>query len=180
MSRIGRMPVELPAGVSAKLDGSKMIISGPRGTLEQDIHPNMIVKIEGGQIVVERPDDTKFNKALHGLSRALIANMVTGVTVGFAKKLVISGVGYRAEAQGKDLVLQMGFSHPVPVTAPEGITFGVENGGQAIVIQGNDKAAVGEMAARIRAVRKPEPYKGKGIAYEGEVIRRKAGKAGAK
>jgi len=172
------MPVELPSNVKVTREGNRVTVEGPRGRLSREFHPDMQISIDEGRLVVTRPNDDRQNKALHGLTRALLNNMVTGVSAGFQKRLVINGVGYRAEQQGKNLLLQVGFSHSVPVTAPEGITLTADNGGRVIVVEGCDKELVGEMAARIRAVRKPEPYKGKGIAYEGEVIRRKAGKAG--
>jgi len=178
VSRIGRMPVPIPEGVTVTVDGGRVTVKGPRGELSRQVHPNMEVRVEDGAIVVSRPDDQRQNRALHGLTRALLNNMVEGVTRGFQKRLVIQGVGYRAEQQGKGLSLQVGFSHSVPVTPPEGISVTADNGGRTIIVEGNDKELVGEFAARIRSVRKPEPYKGKGIAYEGEVIRRKAGKAG--
>ncbi|MCD6518667.1 MAG: 50S ribosomal protein L6 [Anaerolineae bacterium] len=178
MSRIGRRPVPVPAGVTVQLEGNRVTVKGPRGELSREFHPNMIIKYEDNTLRVLRPDDSRTNKALHGLTRALLANMVTGVTEGFRKRLVINGVGYRAEQQGEAVVLQIGYSHPVRIDPPPGIKLTVERGGRSIVVEGNDKEVVGEVAAKIRAVRKPEPYKGKGIAYEGEVIRRKAGKAG--
>lgn len=174
------MPIALPQGVQVTLEGTNVTVKGPRGSLTRDIHPNMEVAIDGGTLTVSRSDDSRQNRALHGLTRALLANMVTGVTEGFRKRLVIDGVGYRAEQQGAGLALQVGFSHSVPVTPPEGIKLSTDNGGRTIIVEGNDKELVGEIAARIRAVRKPEPYLGKGIAYEGETIRRKAGKAGAR
>jgi large subunit ribosomal protein L6 len=178
VSRIGRMPIALPAGVTVNQDGNRVTVQGPRGTLSRTFRPEMQIVVEDGSMRVERPDDSRTNRALHGLTRALLSNMVVGVTEGFRKRLVVAGVGYRAEQQGKGLSLQVGFSHPVPVVPPEGITLTAESGGRTIVVEGNDRELVGEIAARIRAVRKPEPYQGKGIAYEGEVIRRKAGKAG--
>ncbi|NLD74188.1 MAG: 50S ribosomal protein L6 [Chloroflexi bacterium] len=178
MSRIGRMPIELPQGVTLTQDGVRVTVKGPRGELNRTFRPEMQIIVEDGVVRVERPDDSRRNRALHGLTRALLSNMVVGVTEGFRKRLVIAGVGYRAEEQGQGLSLQVGFSHPVPVVPPEGITLSTEGGGRTIIVEGNDRELVGEIAARIRAVRKPEPYQGKGIAYEGEVIRRKAGKAG--
>jgi len=172
------MPIALPAGVTVNQDGNRVTVQGPRGTLSRTFRPEMQIVVEDGSMRVERPDDSRTNRALHGLTRALLSNMVVGVTEGFRKRLVVAGVGYRAEQQGKGLSLQVGFSHPVPVVPPEGITLTAESGGRTIVVEGNDRELVGEIAARIRAVRKPEPYQGKGIAYEGEVIRRKAGKAG--
>lgn len=178
MSRIGRMPIPVPAGVNVRLEGHTVTIEGPRGALRRVFHPNMRIALEDGKLIVSRPDDSRQNRALHGMTRALLANMVVGVTQGFQKRLDISGVGYRAEQQGEGATLQVGFSHPVPVAPPPGIRIIVDRSGSSLVVEGNDKELVGEMAAKIRAVRKPEPYKGKGIAYAGEVIRRKAGKAG--
>jgi large subunit ribosomal protein L6 len=160
------------------LEGNQVTVNGPRGQLTRTFHPNMTIAVQDGTVAVTRGDNSQTNRALHGLTRALIANMVTGVTLGYTKALVINGVGYRADQKGKDLVLVVGFSHPVTVTPPEGIRFSVVPGGQRVVVEGNDKELVGEMAARIRRVRSPEPYKGKGIAYDNEIIRRKAGKAG--
>jgi large subunit ribosomal protein L6 len=178
VSRIGRMPVVLPKGVSVTQEDNRVTVQGPRGSLTREFRPEMRVVLEDEEVRVERCDDSRANRALHGLTRALLANMVVGVTEGFRKRLVVEGVGYRAEQQGKNLSLQVGYSHMVPVVPPEGIQFSTDNGGRTIIVEGNDKELVGEIAARIRAVRKPEPYKGSGIAYEGEVIRRKAGKAG--
>ncbi len=177
MSRIGRQPIEIPSGVDVEIgDDSIVTVKGPRGTLAQRLHPDMRVVREDGSIRVERPSEESFHRSLHGLSRTLIANMVEGVTKGFEKRLQIVGVGYRAAMKGKDLEIAVGYSHPVVVTAPEGIEFEVPTP-TSIVIQGNDKQAVGEIAAKIRKIRKPEPYKGKGIRYEGEHVRKKAGKA---
>jgi large subunit ribosomal protein L6 len=178
VSRIGKMPIPVPQQVRVGLSGQRVTVEGPRGVLAFDVHPNMQVELANDEIIVQRPDDSNQNRALHGLTRALLANMVTGVTEGFAKRLVINGVGFRAEVQGDTLTLQVGYSHPVQMQAPEGISFEVDRTGRFITVSGNEKDLVGEIAARIRAVRKPEPYQGKGIAYEGEVIRRKAGKAG--
>ena len=172
------MPIPIPAGVTVRKDGNRVIIKGPKGELQQEIHPNMEVSVADSVLTVSRPDDSKQNKALHGLTRALLANMVTGVTQGFQKRLQINGVGYRAEQQGEAISLQVGFSHPVKVTPPAGITLIADKAGNLVTVEGCDKQLVGEVAAEIRDIRKPEPYKGKGIAYEGEVIRRKAGKAG--
>lgn len=178
MSRIGRMPVQVPAGVQVTLDGNKVTVKGAKGELVREFHPAMKISREGTALHVQRPDDSKINKALHGLSRALLANMVTGVSTGFNKQLVIEGVGFRGEQQGDNIVMQLGFSHPVRILPPEGIKLSVDASGRLITVEGSDKELVGEVAAKIRAVRKPEPYKGVGIAYKGEVIRRKAGKAG--
>lgn len=177
MSRIGRMPIPVTDAVKVSIDGNRVKVEGPKGELEREFHPTMRIKQTGGELVVERPDDSRQSRALHGLTRALLANMVTGVTEGFQKQLQINGVGFRAEEKGQGVVLQIGYSHPVEVNPPEGIRVRPEAGGR-IVVEGIDKELVGEVAAKIRAVRKPEPYQGKGIAYVGEVIRRKAGKAG--
>ncbi|NLU53641.1 MAG: 50S ribosomal protein L6 [Clostridiaceae bacterium] len=179
MSRIGRMPVEIPAGVEVKLNGNSLTVKGPKGTLSADFHKNMKITQEGNTIVVTRPNDDKLNRSLHGLTRALIANMVTGVTKGFEKTLEIVGVGYRAQKQGKKLILNLGYSHPVEMEEPAGITIEVPQQDR-IIVKGADKQLVGEVAAKIREKRPPEPYKGKGIKYAGEVIIRKEGKAGAK
>ena len=179
MSRIGRMPVPVPAGVRAEIAGRQITVTGPKGTLTLEVASPIEVKEEAGQLLVTRPDDERDSRALHGLTRTLVANMVTGVTSGFEKALEIVGTGYRVAAKGADLEFQLGFSHPVLVTAPEGITFQVESPVKFRVM-GMDKQKVGEVAANIRKIRKPEPYKGKGVRYEGEVIRRKAGKAGKK
>jgi large subunit ribosomal protein L6 len=176
MSRIGKQPIEVPDGVEVTLDGSRLSVSGPRGSLHQDVHPRMKVTVEDGTVRVERSSDERLDKSLHGLTRSLIANMVAGVTQGFEKRLEIHGVGYRAALQGNDLEVQVGFSHPVRFPAPEGIEFEVPAANR-IVVRGIDKQLVGEVAATIRKVRKPEPYKGKGIRYEGEYVRKKAGKA---
>jgi large subunit ribosomal protein L6 len=176
MSRIGRAPIEIPSGVDITIDGTKVTVKGPRGTLEQTFHPEMKITKDGDIVTVERPNDEGFYRGLHGLTRTLVANMVEGVTKGFEKSLEIIGVGYRATPKGKDLELAVGYSHPVPIKAPEGIEFEVPSPTK-IIIRGNDKQAVGEIAANIRKVRKPEPYKGKGIRYEGEYVRKKAGKA---
>ena len=177
MSRIGKQPIELPSGVEVSVgDGNVVTVTGPRGSLSQAMHANMTVTVEDGVVRVARPDDEGFNRGLHGLSRTLIANMVLGVTQGFEKRLAIVGVGYRAAMKGKDLEIQVGYSHPVAVPQPDGVEFEVPTPTQ-IVVRGNDKAQVGEVAANIRKIRKPEPYKGKGIRYEDEVVRKKAGKA---
>ena len=179
MSRIGKIPVPVPAGVDVAIDGQTVTVKGPKGTLSHRVAEPITVATEGGTIAVSRPDDERESKALHGLSRTLIANMVTGVTDGYVKRLEIVGTGYRVTAEGKDLVFALGFSHPVPIKAPEGITFTVE-APTRFSVAGIDKQQVGEVAAKIRKLRKPDPYKGKGVRYAGEVIRRKAGKAGKK
>ena len=177
MSRIGRMPIAVPAGVDVAIDGSTVTVKGPKGTLTGTYNSKMAIEMNDGHITVTRPDDTKENRALHGLTRTLIANMVTGVHTGFKKELEIVGIGYRAALQGKDLVLNVGYSHQVTMTPPEGITIEVP-GPNKIVINGSDKQLVGQFASEVRGVRPPEPYKGKGIKYADEVIRRKEGKAG--
>jgi large subunit ribosomal protein L6 len=176
MSRIGKQPITIPDGVKVDLQGDRMTVTGPRGTLHQALHPRMRVTVEDGTVSVARPSDERLDKSLHGLTRTLIANMVDGVTQGFEKRLEIQGVGYRAALQGKDIELQVGFSHPIRIAAPEGIEFEVPAPNR-IAVRGIDKQLVGEIAATIRKVRKPEPYKGKGIRYEGEYVRKKAGKA---
>ena len=178
MSRIGKFPVAIPQGVRCDIDGARLKVTGPKGSLEQRFDPSMLIAEEDGQLCVKRPSDKKEHRALHGLTRALIQNMVTGVSVGFERKLQINGVGYRASIQGKNLNLVLGFSHPVSIAPPEGIAFEVD-GTQTVKVSGIDKQQVGQVAANIRALRKPEPYKGKGIKYEEEYIRRKVGKAGA-
>ena len=177
MSRIGRMPIPLPSGVEVTQDGSSLRVKGPLGTLERTIHPEMKLEREDGELRVVRPTDEPRHRALHGLTRTLVNNMVTGVATGFTKNLEISGVGYRAQLQGTKLVLALGYSHPVEVDPPTGIEFRVETPTRLAVF-GADKELVGQTAAYIRAQRKPEPYKGKGIRYAGEQILRKAGKAG--
>ncbi len=177
MSRIGKMPVEIPAGVTVTLNGAQIKVKGPKGELEMSAHPNMSVAQEDKQVVVSRPNDQKSNRALHGMTRSLIQNMVIGVTEGYKKTLQLVGVGYKADMKGKTLVLTVGFSHPVLFVAAEGVAVSVLPKENKIVIEGLDKQAVGEAAVRIRKVRPPEPYKGKGIKYEGEIIQRKAGKA---
>lgn len=179
MSRIGRMPIPVPSGVKADIAGNDVTISGPKGSLHLTVAAPIEVREEDGVLVVTRPNDERNSRALHGLTRTLVANMVTGVTDGFEKALEIVGTGYRVAAKGQDLEFQLGFSHPVVVTAPDGITFQVDSPIK-FKVQGIDKQKVGEVAANIRKIRKPEPYKGKGVRYEGEVIRRKAGKAGKK
>lgn len=178
MSRIGKLPVKVPAGVTVDIQaGNKVTVKGPKGELTQDLHPDMILEQVEGEILVKRPSDEKKHRALHGLTRSLLANMVQGVTQGFEKSLEIKGVGYRAAKQGNTLVLNMGYSHPVEFELPKGIEVDVP-APTKITVRGIDKQLVGEFAANIRAVRKPEPYLGKGIRYSDEVIRRKAGKSG--
>ncbi len=172
------MPVVLPDPVEASIEGTLVTVKGPQGQLQFSHHPDMEVVLQDRTLHVSRPSDDKKHRALHGLTRALLANMVQGVANGFVKELVIEGVGYRADMQEKNLVLSVGYSHPVVFAPPPGVTFEVAKGNRAITVRGIDKQAVGEIAAKIRRVRPPEPYKGKGIAYAGEKIRRKAGKAG--
>ena len=180
MSRIGRAPIEIPAGVTVTVGEDNLVkVKGPKGELSRQISPEMKVTIDNGVLTVERPSDDKMHRSLHGLSRTLINNMVVGVTEGYQKNLEIAGVGYRAQKQGKNLNLSLGFSHPVIVEPPEGITFDVPSA-TSITVSGIDKEVVGQIAAEIRSFREPEPYKGKGIKYAGEHIRRKEGKAGAK
>ncbi len=177
MSRIGKRPIPLPPGVDVKIEGRHIVVRGPLGTLERDLVPDIEVRREGDTLVVTRPSDSKPHRAFHGLTRALVANMVIGVSEGYRKDLEIQGVGYKAQLVGPALVFQVGHSHPVKVTPPPGIQFVLENP-QRVSVRGMDKELVGEVAARIRAIRKPEPYLGKGVRYAGEQIRRKAGKAG--
>ncbi len=178
MSRIGRMPVTVPAGVDVKIDAENCVtVKGAKGTLTQKFNPNMKITVENGVLTVERPDDEKQNRALHGLTRSIIANMVEGVTNGYSKKLEINGVGYRAAKQGKQLVLNIGYSHTVVIDETDGITFEVPDT-NTVIVNGTDKQKVGQIASEIRGKRPPEPYLGKGIKYADEHIRRKAGKAG--
>ena len=178
MSRIGKMPIAIPAGVTVEIaENNKVTVKGPKGTLERVLPEEMTIKLEGSEIVVSRPNDLKKMKSLHGLTRTLINNMVIGVTEGYEKKLEVNGVGYRAQKQGKKLVLSLGYSHPVEMEDPEGLET-VLDGQNIIVVKGIDKEKVGQYAAEIRAKRAPEPYKGKGIKYADEVIRRKVGKTG--
>jgi len=172
------MPIEVPAGVQVEIEDSRVRVRGSRGELTRLFHPDMIISLEEGQIVVRRPTDNRKHRSLHGLTRALLANMVQGVSEGFRKELEIVGVGYRAQMQGEKLILNVGYSHSVEIVPPEGITITVGRGAKQIAVEGVDKELVGQIAAQIRAVRKPEPYKGKGIRYAGEQVRRKAGKAG--
>lgn len=178
MSRIGKMPVPVPAGVKVEIDGSFVTVTGPRGKLSQHFHPDMSIEAEDNVLQVQRPSDSRQHRALHGLTRALLNNMVLGVSAGFRKRLEIEGVGYRAELQGKDLVLHVGYSHPVMMAPPNDLQFEIDNRGKSIIVTANDKQVLGEVCAKIRKQRPPEPYKGKGIRYSDEVIRRKAGKAG--
>ncbi|MCL6429923.1 MAG: 50S ribosomal protein L6 [Anaerolineae bacterium] len=179
MSRIGRKPITVPEGVSVQVRGTTVTVQGPKGKLERVFHPDMeIARVDDSTVVVRRPSDAPRHRALHGLTRALIANMIEGVSQGYRRELVIEGVGYRADMQDQNLVLSVGYSHPVVITPPPGISFEVARGNRNVYVDGIDKELVGEVAAKVRAVRPPEPYKGKGIAYAGERIRRKAGKAG--
>lgn len=178
MSRIGKKPIAVPAGVEVKIDGHTVTVKGPKGTLSRTLNEEMDIKLENNEILVSRPNDDIKNRSLHGLTRTLINNMVVGVTQGFEKKLEIQGVGYNAQMQGKNLKLALGFSHPVIITPPEGITITTPSS-VVILVSGADKETVGQVAAEIRAWREPEPYKGKGIRYSGEYVRRKAGKTGA-
>ena len=179
MSRIGRKPISIPAGVEFKVEDSVVTVKGPKGTLTQKVHPNMSFSLEDGVLTVIRPDDAKENRALHGLTRSLVSNMVIGVTEGFKKELDVNGVGYRVAKEGKKLNMNIGFSHPVIVEEIDGITIDVPSPNK-IVISGTDKQKVGQFAAEVRGKRPPEPYKGKGIKYTDEVIRRKEGKTGVK
>jgi large subunit ribosomal protein L6 len=178
MSRIGRLPITVPAGVDVTIDGSDVTVKGPKGTLSHTVPaPISVERAEDGTLQVTRPNDERQSRSLHGLTRTLVANMVAGVTEGYTKKLEIVGTGYRVAAKGTDLEFALGFSHPVIIPAPEGISFAVETPTR-FSVSGIDKQQVGEVAANLRKLRKPDPYKGKGVRYEGEVIRRKAGKAG--
>jgi large subunit ribosomal protein L6 len=177
MSRIGRLPIAVPATVDVTIDGRTLTVKGPKGTLTRALHPDMILSREESQLVVSRPTEQKTHKQLHGLTRTLVNNMVVGVTDGYRKGLEITGVGYRAALNGRKLQLNLGYSHSIEIDPPEGITFEVETPTRLAVV-GIDKELVGEYAAKVRSTRKPEPYKGKGVRYSGEVIRRKAGKAG--
>jgi large subunit ribosomal protein L6 len=179
MSRTGLKPVQIPDGVEVKIEGSQVTVKGPKGELSRQFHPDMIIQMEEKQLVVKRPSDSKLHKSLHGTTRSLLANMVEGVTRGFEKGLELVGVGYRAQKSGNKLVLNVGYSHPVEIEPEPGIEIEVPSQTK-IVVKGIDKERVGAVAANIRAVREPEPYKGKGIRYEGEVVRRKEGKTGKK
>jgi large subunit ribosomal protein L6 len=178
MSRIGRLPIPVPSGVDVTIDGSTVNVKGPKGTLSHTVAaPITVDRAEDGTLQVQRPNDERESRALHGLSRTLIANMITGVTQGYSKTLEIVGVGYRVQARGSDLEFALGYSHPVPVKAPQGITFAVE-APTRFRVEGIDKQQVGEVAAKIRKLRKPDPYKGKGVRYQGEIVKRKVGKTG--
>jgi large subunit ribosomal protein L6 len=178
VSRKGRLPVTIPAGVKVHQDGLTVRVEGPKGKLERRFSDEITIELQPAAVVVTRPNDMPRMRALHGTTRALLANMVAGVSTGFSKQLVIEGVGYRGEMQGKDLVLYLGFSHPVTVTPPEGITFEADPKARTVTVLGIDREQVGQVAADVRELRPPEPYKGKGIRYAGEYVRRKAGKAG--
>jgi large subunit ribosomal protein L6 len=177
MSRIGKLPIVVPSGVDVSISGSNITVKGPKGELAHSVVEPIVVEQSEGELLVKRPNDERDSKARHGLTRTLVNNMVVGVTEGFSKTLEIVGTGYRVQAKGNDLEFALGFSHPVLVTAPDGISFAVESP-QRFVVSGIDKQKVGEIAANIRKIRKPEPYKGKGVRYADEVVRRKAGKAG--
>jgi large subunit ribosomal protein L6 len=177
MSRIGKLPIPVPSGVEVAIDGQNVTVNGPKGRLSHVLAEPITIAQEDGTLTVARPDDERLSKSLHGLSRTLVANMVVGVTSGYAKNLEIVGTGYRVAARGGDLEFALGFSHPVVITAPEGISFRVDSPTR-FAVEGIDKQKVGEVAANIRKLRKPDPYKGKGVRYQGEVIRRKAGKTG--
>lgn len=179
MSRIGRQPITVPQGVEVKIDGNLVVVKGPNGELSRELHRDMIIEMEGDQILVKRPSEDKFHRSLHGLTRTLVSNMIEGVTKGFERTLELIGVGYRAAKQGNKLVLTVGYSHPVEIEPKPGIEIEVPVATK-IIVKGADKEAVGALAANIREVREPEPYKGKGIKYENERIRRKVGKAGGK
>lgn len=177
MSRIGRLPISVPAGVEVSVDGSVVSVKGPKGSLTQTVAAPITVVVEDGTVQVSRPNDERESRSLHGLTRSLIANMIQGVSEGYTKQLEIVGTGYRVQAKGTDLEFALGYSHPVPFSAPEGITLSVE-GNNKVSVSGIDKQQVGQVAAKIRSLRLPDPYKGKGVRYAGEQIRRKAGKAG--
>lgn len=178
MSRIGRMPVAVPAGVKVDIQGTNVHVKGPKGEMERSFSPSIGISMEDGTVIVQRSSDAPTHRALHGTTRALVSNMITGVSSGFEKVLEIDGVGYRAEMQGANLVLYVGYSHPVTIEPPTGISFEVETKIRQIKVRGFDKEQIGQVAADIRKIRPPEPYKGKGIRYQGEKIRRKAGKSG--
>jgi large subunit ribosomal protein L6 len=178
LSRIGKLPVAIPDKIEVKLENNFLICKGPKGELNRQLHPEMKVKVENGEIVVNRPSDSKQHRALHGLTRSLVYNMVHGVSQGFTRKMLIEGVGYKAEMKGKKLLLTLGFSHPILMSFPDNVTVSCPSPTE-IIIESSDKELVGSIAAKIRSHRKPEPYKGKGIRYENEYVRRKAGKTGA-
>lgn len=178
MSRVGKAPIQLPKGVSVDITGSTVAVKGPKGTLSRTLHPDMAIAVDDGVLSVSRPSDSRQHRSLHGLTRSLLNNMVTGVSDGYNKVLMIEGVGYRAEMNGKNLTLFVGYSHPVNFEPERDISFAVEERGRKVIISGIDKEFVGEIAARVRKQRPPEPYKGKGIRYEKEIVRRKAGKTG--
>ena len=177
MSRIGRLPIDIPAGVEVKIDGQDVAVKGPKGELKLSVKAPITVAIEDGQIQVTRPDDERESRSLHGLTRTLISNQIIGVTEGYSKGLEVVGTGYRVQSKGNSIEFALGYSHSITVDPPQGITFAIE-GNNKITVSGIDKQAVGEVAANIRKLRKPEPYKGKGVRYAGEVVRRKAGKSG--
>jgi large subunit ribosomal protein L6 len=174
MSRVGTAPIHIPENVSVEVDGKQLRVDGPKGTLQREVHPSVAVRVEGDQVIAEPQGKTRADRALWGTFASHIRNMIHGVTEGYEKRLVVEGVGYRAEQQGESLVMHVGFSHPVSVTIPEGITVSIEK--EVVSITGIDKERVGQFAASVRAIKKPEPYKGKGIRYENEVVRRKEGK----
>lgn len=178
MSRVGKAPIELPKGVTIDIDGPNVAVKGPKGTLSRSLHPDMAIAMDNSTLSVTRPSDSRQHRSLHGLTRALLNNMVTGVSAGYNKVLLIEGVGYRAEMNGQRLVLYVGYSHPVYFEPERDVTYAVEERGRKVIISGIDKEFVGEVAARVRKTRPPEPYKGKGIRYEKEIVRRKAGKTG--
>jgi large subunit ribosomal protein L6 len=177
MSRVGRQPIVVPSAVKVNIEGGRVTVTGPKGELSRQFHADISIRLDNGQLLVSRPSDRPEHRSLHGLARSLLANMVTGVSEGFTKVLELQGVGYRAQMQGQKLVLQVGYSHPVEITPPPGITL-VAEGANRVTVEGINKELVGQVAADIRAVRPPDPYKGKGIRYQGERVRHKAGKAG--
>lgn len=179
MSRIGKLPISIPAGVEVNLKENYLVCKGPKGELSRQLHPEIIVKVEDNEINVSRPSDGKLHRSLHGLTRSLVANMVEGVSVGFTRTLEIIGVGYKAEMKGNYLALSLGYSHPIMMSFPETVTVTVSPKQNEIVVHGPDKELIGSIAAKIRSFKKPEPYKGKGVRYAGEFVRRKAGKTGA-
>ncbi len=178
MSRIGKQPISLPAGLNLDMDGSTVTVKGPKGSLTQTFHPDMTIEMDDGVVTVKRPTDSREHRSLHGLTRALLNNMVIGVNIGYSKTLRVEGVGYRAQMDGDTLVLNVGYSHPVLFEPMADLQYAVEDRGKTIIVSGIDKQVVGEISARIRKTRPPEPYKGKGIRYSDEIVRRKAGKAG--